>query len=128
MAKLHVKSQYGGTLASGHDSWKDWILEWVPSELDQIMAKYDKSEEKFNTNARMATDGSENISAAPKRVARVEPQIKRTPLNVPRFAPRTDPAVEAAKRRTAAQESFQKQVRDARAHAASVLAKIGNGR
>lgn len=65
MAKIHVTSGNGGDLDGSHDSWKDEILIYEPTELDQIMQKYDRYEERF-AGSLPGTDGSNCISAAPE--------------------------------------------------------------
>jgi len=143
MAKISVKSQYSGELESPHDSWKDWIVEWVPDTFDLLMEKYDPNKGESNVAASRIQTNSENyegsISAppAPRRVSdaprspspRPAPRATveiRTPLNIRRPAP--PPADPFAVRRAAARESFQKQVDASRAHVAGILSKLGNAK
>jgi len=139
MAKISVKSQYSGELESPHDSWKDWIVEWIPDTLDLLMEKYDPNKGESNVAASRVQTNSDNyegsISAprqgvtaprqpSPRPAPRATVEI-RTPLNIRRPAPPVDPF---AARRAAARESFQKQVDASRAHVAGVLSKLGNAK
>jgi hypothetical protein len=83
MAKIHVTSGNGNELEGGHDQWKDWILEWVPSEVDDILERYDPSIEKF-ANRSPLTDGS-SVSAPPLETMRPEPMVHRAPTPRPVF-------------------------------------------
>lgn len=153
MAKIHITSGNGNELEGAHDQWKDWILEWVPSDIDEIMELHDKSEEKFAHRFPNVDGGSANISAPPveppnrptpalRRVEarpaapapKAEPAVtikttmELSPRNNPRFQRPVDPAEALRQRRAAAQERFQQQVKNARQHAADVLANLGNAK
>lgn len=142
MAKISVKSKYSGELESPHDSWKEWIIEWVPDEYDLLMEKYDPNKGESNVTASRVSTNSEHyegsISAppAPRRVANAPRVVSprpapratteiRTPLNIRRPAPPADPF---AARRAAARESFQRQVAASRSHVSNVLSKLGNAK
>lgn len=97
MAKIHITSRNGNDLVGDHDFWKDEILIYEPTELDQIMQKYDRYEERF-AGSLPGTDGSNCISAAPEAplpMAGVrpsgsqeepyQPAITRVPSPAPQF-------------------------------------------
>ena len=129
MAKISVKSKYSGELESPHDSWKEWIIEWIPDEFDLLMEKYDPNKGESNVAAsRVCTDGgAECISAAPERVQnRPTPASTITPIT--NFRRPALPADPFAARRAAARESFQKQVAASRAHVSDILSKLGNAK
>lgn len=132
MAKISVKSKYSGGLESPHDSWKEWIIEWIPDEFDFLMERYDP--DKGNQNialSRVCTDGgAECVSAAPKRLqtrSTPVPAMIRTPIVGFRrpAPPAPDPF---AARRAAARASFQRQVAASRAHVSDILSKLGNAK
>jgi len=154
VAKISVKSQYSGELESPHDSWKDWIVEWIPDDFDLLMEKYDPNKGESNVAASRIQTNSENyegsISAPPApralkgplsgingsqeptrpapRSLSARPVTEiRTPLSFRRAAPA--PSIDPfAARRAAARESFQKQVAASRSHVADVLSKLGNAK
>ena len=72
MAKISVKSKYSGELESPHDSWKEWIIEWVPDEYDLLMEKYDPNKGESNVAVSRVRTNSEHYEgsiSAPRRVA-----------------------------------------------------------
>lgn len=64
MAKISIKSLNGSVLEGEHDQWKEEILLYEPTEVDTLMSRYDRWEEKF-AGSLVATDGSQPISEGP---------------------------------------------------------------
>src|SRR5271157_1706255 len=137
MAKIHVKSQFSGDLEADHDSWKEWILEWEPSEIDLLVEKYDPHKGLENlvaagslaSRGSVDTEGETCISAPPQRqvlnspLSRVRSSQERAPSThspippsrvIPpsaRFARKPQPNPDPiTARRLAAREAFQNQV------------------
>jgi hypothetical protein len=148
MAKISVKSKYSGSLEAEHDSWKEWIIEWVPDEVDLLMERYDPDKGNANIAASQGhtrDTNSENyevsISAPPApradrptpaltRIAdrsTSAPTVVRTPITTFR-RPAPTPVDPFAARRAAARESFQRQVAASRSHVSDVLSKLGNAK
>lgn len=79
MAKISVKSKYSGEMEAPHDSWKEWIVEWVPDEIDLLMEHYDPDKGNANVATSRVSTNSElyegSISAPPA------PRALKSPLS-----------------------------------------------
>jgi len=98
--------------------WLDVINDWILDDFDIIIAKYDKESED-------ESKGKVTISRTPTPVPVFSKPVFNRPVSRFPSPPRVDPT---AARRAAARSSFDRQVLEARSHAASIMAKLGNAK